>query len=251
MPHATTGARPFGHKSPLSPQTKSLESRRSFSQLHNRNPDMNVHAAVSENAKSGTTLTPRLMQRLRRRRQRGVTLVELSVAVAVMGLIMAGAMVGVPRLMNGVKLSQEMKDWQMVVLAVQNAVASGTLTSSTSTGDLLKMAVTEPFNRTDNGSKLLNRFGGEIVMKAVDGTTYPASGVEVKSVSYPSAQCVEFAGKMGNLFATLSINGTELKSNTRALDMTQITDACSKRAPQGGGAPTDVPQADLEFTIAG
>jgi prepilin-type N-terminal cleavage/methylation domain-containing protein len=205
---------------------------------------MNVHAAASEIAKTRTTFTQRLTQRFSRRRQRGVTLVELSVAVAVMGLIMAGAMVGVPRLMNSVKLSQEMKDWQMAALAVQNGVASGTLTATSSADEIMKMAVTEPFNRTDAGKRLLNRFGGTIVIAPVPGSGYPSSGVTVTSGGYPSAQCAEFAGKMNNLFATLTVNGTEIKSD-KTLDIPGITDACAKK----GGS--DVTQAEMVFTIAG
>ncbi|QDH57987.1 prepilin-type N-terminal cleavage/methylation domain-containing protein [Pandoraea pnomenusa] len=187
--------------------------------------------------------TPRI-QRLRQRRQRGVTLVELSVAVAVMGLIMAGAMVGVPRLMNSVKLSQEMKDWQMSALAVQNGVASGILTTQSTPEKILEMAVAEPFNRTNGGKSLLNRFGGNITINPVPGTTYPSSGVMVKSVGYPSAQCEEFAAKMIGTFATLSINGAEIKKGD-AVDKTKIVDACKSN----GGS--DVTQADLDFTIAG
>ncbi|WP_353192706.1 prepilin-type N-terminal cleavage/methylation domain-containing protein [Pandoraea pnomenusa] len=197
------------------------------------------------NANAMTHRKPTMMERLRNRRQRGVTLVELSVAVAVMGLIMAGAMVGVPRLMNNVKLSQEMKDWQMSALAVQNGVSSGILTTTSTEDNIKEMAIAEPFNRTDGGARMLNRFGGAITIAPVDGKGYPSSGVKVKSLGYPSAQCEEFSAKMIGLFATLDINGTSIKKGEK-IDKTQIVDAC-KKSKSGD----DVTQAELDFTIAG
>lgn len=132
---------------------------------------MNVRTDASVIAQ----LKSKLTHRPGKRHQRGVTLVELSVAVAVMGLIMAGAMVGVPRLMNSVKLSQEMKDWQMSSLAVQNAVASGTLTPQTAADVIRNMAIAEPFNRPEGGTQILNRFGGAITIVPVDGKGYAQS----------------------------------------------------------------------------
>ncbi|MCI3207327.1 MULTISPECIES: type 4 pilus major pilin [Pandoraea] len=206
---------------------------------------MNVRTDASAIAQ----LKNKVALRMSKRRQRGVTLVELSVAVAVMGLIMAGAMVGVPRLMNNVKLSQEMKDWQMSALAVQNAVASGALPVTTTPQQILNLAIAEPFNRSAP-DKLLNRFGGAITIEAVDGANFPSSGVKVKSTGYPSAQCQEFANKMQGLFATLTINGTTIKDKAKALDMTEIPTACTKTAGAGGNQ-VDAAQADMEFTIAG
>ncbi|AKM30740.1 hypothetical protein AB870_12435 [Pandoraea faecigallinarum] len=206
---------------------------------------MNVRTDASAVAQIDNKKT----QCLNKRRQRGVTLVELSVAVAVMGLIMAGAMVGVPRLMNSVKLSQEMKDWQMSALAVQNAVASGALPVTTTKDQILNLAIAEPFNRSAP-DQLLNRFGGAITIEAVDGKNFPSSGVKVKSLGYPSAQCQEFANKMQGLFATLTINGTTIKDRTKALDMAEIPKACTQTA--GANGQTDAAsQADLEFTLAG
>ncbi|VVD85735.1 prepilin-type cleavage/methylation domain-containing protein [Pandoraea aquatica] len=186
----------------------------------------------------------KLVTRMNKRAQRGVTLVELSVAVAVMGLIMAGAMVGVPRLMNSVKLSQEMKDWQMSVLAVQNAVASGTLIATTAPDKIRDMAIAEPFNRPDGTQTILNRFGGAVTFVPQDGKSYPSSGVKVKSIGYPSAQCEEFASKMNGLFATLSINSQSIKDG-KSTSLDKINEYCKKNGSD------DVTQAELEFTIAG
>ncbi|AJP55977.1 hypothetical protein UC34_01180 [Pandoraea vervacti] len=201
---------------------------------------MNVRTDASAIAQLKTLST----QPLNKRRQRGVTLVELSVAVAVMGLIMAGAMVGVPRLMNSVKLSQEMKDWQMSALAVQNAVASGTLTPATTPDVIRNMAIAEPFNRPEGGTQILNRFGGAITITPVPGTGYPSSGVSVTSVGYPSAQCEEFASKMNGLFSTLTINKQEVKSGTK-IELNKINDYCKSNGKD------NVTQSEIEFTIAG
>ncbi|VVD76670.1 pilus assembly FimT family protein [Pandoraea anhela] len=205
---------------------------------------MNVRTDASAIAQ----LNNPLALRVNKRRQRGVTLVELSVAVAVMGLIMAGAMVGVPRLMNNVKLSQEMKDWQMSALAVQNAVAAGTLIAGKSTQvDIRPTAIAEPFNRPAGTTTILNRFGGEVTIDAVPSGSggYPSSGVTVKSVGYPSSQCEDFASKMNGLFATLTINGQVIKSKSDN-KISEISKACTQDASSAG-----VTQAELEFTIAG
>ncbi|WP_170936062.1 type II secretion system protein [Pandoraea sp. PE-S2R-1] len=199
----------------------------------------------------------KMTQRLNKRRQRGVTLVELAVAVAVMGLIMAGAMVGVPRLMASVKLTQELKDWQMASLAVQNAVATGRLVATgTNQADIVSAGVMDGFNRS--GTDILNRFGGAVTVEGVAGGsgTFPSSGIQVTSAGYPTEQCREFAAKMMPTFATLSINGTPVKGPaiTLANSMTLANARCALSTDNADpAAPVDTPatRADLEFTLAG
>lgn len=204
---------------------------------------MHVNAGALAQFKTNMT------KRLNKRRQRGVTLVELAVAVAVMGLIMAGAMVGVPALMANVKLSQEIKDWQMSSLAVQSAVASGILTPTTSPQQIRDMAIAEPFNRPAGQTTILNRFGGRITITTLAGNGFPSSGVSAVSVGYPTKQCQEFASKMQGLFSTFSINGVDIKSES-ATALDKITDACSSREDSNGGT-TPSTTADLTFTLAG
>ncbi|WP_167365766.1 type II secretion system protein [Pandoraea norimbergensis] len=195
----------------------------------------------------------KMTQRLNKRRQRGVTLVELAVAVAVMGLIMAGAMVGVPKLMASVKMTQELKDWQMASLAVQNAVASGRLLATGTDQDtVVASGVMDGFNRS--GANLLNRFGGAITVVGVTAGGFPSSGIQVTSLGYPSEQCKELAAKMMPSFSTLTINAVSVKAPNIPLtqSMTLVNTTCDSTVnPDDADQPLDATRADLVFTFAG
>ncbi|EON13971.1 hypothetical protein C266_09402 [Pandoraea sp. SD6-2] len=198
----------------------------------------------------------KMVSRLNKRRQRGVTLVELSVAVAVMGLIMAGAMVGVPRLMNSVRVNQEIKDWQMAVVSVQNAVLSGQLTATTALPDMDKMGLfTGMTPISGKPGEYLNRFGGKMKMEPIASAIAngPNFGVKVTSEEVPSDQCQKFMTTLQSNFATISVNGTSLKDMKTPFKMGDLATACQSSDATGGSDDTknDLTKAKLEFTISG
>ena len=198
----------------------------------------------------------KMVSRLNKRRQRGVTLVELSVAVAVMGLIMAGAMVGVPRLMNSVRVNQEIKDWQMAVVSVQNAVLSGQLTATTAAEDMDKMGLFNGMTPIANKpGEYLNRFGGTMKMEPIARAipNGPNFGVKVTSEEVPSDQCQKFMTTLQSNFTTISVNDTNLKDMKTAFKMNELAAAC--RSSDAGSSDSsqvnDLTKAKLEFTISG
>ncbi|WP_174979305.1 type II secretion system protein [Pandoraea communis] len=198
----------------------------------------------------------KMVSRLNKRRQRGVTLVELSVAVAVMGLIMAGAMVGVPRLMNSVRVNQEIKDWQMAVVSVQNAVMSGQLNSSTTLPAMHDLGIFGSMQRVGTSDKYLNRFGGEVTPSVITGggTDKPTFGLNIVSKDLPSEQCQKLFSSMHPSFATIKVNQQDLKTMKTPFDMNKLGAACKSSGKDngaGGFVQDDVTKADVEFTIGG
>lgn len=198
----------------------------------------------------------KMVSRLNKRRQRGVTLVELSVAVAVMGLIMAGAMVGVPRLMNSVRVNQEIKDWQMAVVSVQNAVLSGQLTATTAVADMDKMGLFTGMTPVPSKpGEYVNRFGGPMKMVPIERAIAngPNFGVQVTSEEVPSDQCQKFMTTLQSNFATVSVNNTVLKDLRTPFKMSDLATACQSSDAGGtnDNAKNDLTKAKLEFTISG
>ncbi|WP_174977757.1 type 4 pilus major pilin [Pandoraea bronchicola] len=197
-----------------------------------------------------------MVSRLNKRRQRGVTLVELSVAVAVMGLIMAGAMVGVPRLMNSVRVNQEIKDWQMAVVSVQNAVLSGQLTAKTAAEDMDKMGLFNGMTPVaGQAGEYLNRFGGKMKMEPITSAIAngPNFGVKVTSEEVPSDQCQKFMTTLQSNFTTISVNSTNLKDMRTPFKMGDLATACrsSDANSADGEQKNNLTKAKLEFTISG
>ncbi|MDR3397881.1 MAG: type 4 pilus major pilin [Pandoraea sp.] len=197
------------------------------------------------------------LNKLNKRRQRGVTLVELSVAVAVMGMIMAGALVGVPKLMDTVRGTQETKDLQMAVVAVQNAVMAGQLTTGTDAKGLDDLGLMGAMQRTDT-NKYLNRFGGLVVVENLpgSGSDAPPVGIKVISKTVPSSQCQKLISSLHPAFATVKVNGTELKRMNTAFDPAKLAAACSSsgdvnNASLAADQKDNQTKADLEFTIGG
>ncbi|QHE90549.1 prepilin-type N-terminal cleavage/methylation domain-containing protein [Pandoraea fibrosis] len=196
----------------------------------------------------------KMVSRLNKRRQRGVTLVELSVAVAVMGLIMAGAMVGVPRLMNSVRVNQEIKDWQMAVVSVQNAVMSGQLNATTTMVSVHDLGIFGSMQRIGTTNNYLNRFGGTVTPEVITsgGGNLPTFGLKIQSKDLPSEQCQRLFTSMHPSFATIKVNNTELKTMTTSFAMNDLATACRSSAKVGDtDGQNDVTKADVEFTIGG
>ncbi len=201
---------------------------------------------VNESALAQMKVT--MNPRLNKRRQRGVTLVELSVAVAVMGLIMAGALVGVPRLMDGVRTTQEIKALQQTVVNTQNAITMGTLTKVLNASELKSTSLLESFTPAAAGNNYVNGFGGVIEPVAPSDAGIMA-GFALKYTMVPVASCEKLIGSLHSNFTEITVNDQKLKDRSTPFDPTKLSTACSSK-DDGQGGTTLQSRAEMVVTIA-
>jgi len=190
------------------------------------------------------------LNKLNKRRQRGVTLVELSVAVAVMGLIMAGALVGVPRLMDGVRTTQEIKALQQAVVNTQNAITLGTLTERLDAAKLKQTTLLESFTPSGNSNNYVNGFGGVIEPVAPTDQGIVA-GFALKYTMVPVASCEKLIGSLHSNFTEITVNEKKLKDRNTPFNPSELSTACSsKEDPANKGQQLPQSRAELIVTIA-
>ncbi|MGC7404877.1 type II secretion system protein [Pandoraea pneumonica] len=189
---------------------------------------MQVNAGALAQFKTNMT------KRLNKRRQRGVTLVELAVAVAVMGMIMAGALVGVPALMTSLKTTRTVTELQQIVAKAHGAFGTGILT-----GDGAGRATTDPgFNSlfeelppSGTAGEYRNQFGG--VTRGVNVVVNSAvkTGAVFEYTNIPAKACEKIIPQVAANFTTILANGVPVKDYGGALgDATAIANACGTEA---------------------
>ncbi|MFJ2994327.1 type 4 pilus major pilin [Pandoraea sp. NPDC087047] len=189
--------------------------------------------------------------RLQKGKQRGVTLVELSVAVAVMGLIMAGALVGVPKLMDGVRTTQEIKALQQAVVNTQNAITLGTLKKVANAQDVTDLNLLDSLTTGTTANAYVNRFGGEVTVEAPKDAAIKA-GYALKYTMIPVSACEKMVASLESNFTEIYINDVLLKNRSKSEGMDKVSRMCKGKADLAKDASNDVPasRADILFTIA-
>lgn len=189
--------------------------------------------------------------RLQKGKQRGVTLVELSVAVAVMGLIMAGALVGVPKLMDGVRTTQEIKALQQAVVNTQNAITLGTLKKVANAQEVADLNLLDSLTAGTQANEYVNRFGGEVTVVTPKDSTIKA-GYALKYTLIPVSACEKMVASLESNFTEIYINETLLKDRSKSEGMDKIARMCKGKADLSKPATDDTPssRAEILFTIA-
>lgn len=186
-----------------------------------------------------------------RRKQRGFDLIQLGLVVALIGLLMAGAMVGVPKLVENIKSNQQSDDIRTFVAQSQAHFAmfnqdevslitanQAKLYPGTSIGTPSKTAVTYP-----------SRFGGKIAV------SYAAEdrAMSIKIDGIPStAVCTKMGAQLAGIASGMNVGTKTVPTDGGRLSMSTLSDLCAGSSAVAGvdGKPgTDAVEPPKEITI--
>lgn len=176
---------------------------------------------------------PSAATRLQKRKQKGVTLVELSVAVAVMGLIMAGALVGVPKLMMSLKTTQTITELQKIMTNVHGAFGTGELTGSNASGTAETIARSQIFDDLPVGTAantFKNKFGGVVTGETGVVDAAVQTGVKFSYSNVPTDACMKLIPQVKDSFTTIEANGTTVKAYGAGYAPAELAAACGRPA---------------------
>nr|WP_224788634.1 type 4 pilus major pilin [Pandoraea terrae] len=184
-----------------------------------------------------------------RRRQRGMSLVEIGVVVALVGVLMAGAFVGVPAIMMNLKANGEVTDLQEAAAGIQR-IAMGSAITMPPSGTALGAPAAHalgfyPSHRftsstgsagtggaatTINGLK--NRFNGDITITPLDAiVTGQGKGIEILSKAVPTAACVKVVGAVAGVFDEILVGSEAVKPFRGPLNMATLATGCAAENP--------------------
>ncbi|MCD4485202.1 hypothetical protein LQR31_12010 [Chromobacterium vaccinii] len=173
------------------------------------------------------------------KRQAGIDLIQLSVAVGIIAFILAVGFLVVPTVMTNIKVNSETSDIQQSVSNALRVFGSGADSSGLTTDVAVSLKLSPPDRIS--GKTILNRFGGTVDWS--HGSVFGnEDGLTITSKGYSAEACAKLVPNVQALFARIKIGGTTVKdtANGTALSVSSLGTACNP-----GGGKT----ADIEFAF--
>jgi prepilin-type N-terminal cleavage/methylation domain-containing protein len=136
------------------------------------------------------------------RRQKGMTLIELVVAIVVGLIIISFAVAGISGVMSKSDVSGEAQGLAGLIANTKSARANGTYgASGTNLVPTLIAMRAIPASVAVNGTTLTNQWGGAI------GVLSTGAGYSVSTAAIPPEACIELATKLSRSMVSTTING--------------------------------------------
>ncbi len=155
-------------------------------------------------------------------RQKGLTLVELSMGVIVMLLIAMFVLGGFDIIRERVRAYREVSDFPQVLECIKNRKVTASSFAGTSTASVLSCFPTN----MRSGTTAINYWGGTITIAPATTTTANDS-LSFTSTNYSRAGCTNVANGMATIFGSITANGTQIKAIGAALDDAAMEAACT------------------------
>ncbi|WP_047258373.1 type 4 pilus major pilin [Chromobacterium subtsugae] len=160
------------------------------------------------------------------KRQAGIDLIQLSVAVGIIAFILSIGFLVVPTIMTNIKSNSETSDLQQEVSQAQRVFGSG-VPAAGLTNDLAISLKLMAADRVSGDKTILNRFGGTVTWSAVN---YYASqdAVQLESTGYSSEACLRLVPNVQSLFVKVSVGATVVKDlqQGKVLNAADLASAC-------------------------
>ena len=186
-----------------------------------------------------------------RRTQRGFDLIQLGLVVALIGLLMAGAMVGVPKLVENIKSNQQADDVRTFVAQSQAHFAmfipdelsliianQANLYPSTAIGTPTQVAAVYP-----------SRFGGKVTV----GLVANDREMTIKIDGIPStAVCTKMGAQLAGIATAMNVGAKNVTGSGGRLSMSVLSELCAGSAAVPGAdgkQGTDAVPPPKEITI--
>lgn len=166
----------------------------------------------------------------RARRQKGMTLVETMIAIAIGLIIVAVGIKGVSGAMSDSRSTDEVGDLPKIFTNMQK-VYGQRASFSGATQAIFVNANVFPTSMTTSGStNVTNRWGGAVTVAvtAIAGGTNNALTYETTGV--PSSECNNVIPQLDNVVRIVTVNGTSVKADKNPTDLAALTTACSASA---------------------
>lgn len=189
--------------------------------------NVNSHKEIDMEAARMNKSHQGFISRLGKKKQGGFGLPELAITLMITGLIAAAAMIVVPRILASVRAEKIIDEFNTAIPAIQTAYQNQTTFSSLTTAQVAQNGwVGSSFIEYSAGvptGKLLTQWGTMAFAPI-------ASGARAQTTldNIPSRECVKIGNSFTNdLYLTATINGTTVKTNINAVDLTAVGTQCS------------------------
>ncbi|AUH51476.1 hypothetical protein CXB49_11930 [Chromobacterium sp. ATCC 53434] len=175
------------------------------------------------------------------KRQAGIDLIQLSVAVGIIAFILSVGFLVVPTVMTNIKVNSETSDVQQSVSNALRVFGTGMDSTGLNTATAINLRLSPP-DRI-NGTTILNRFGGQVDWTA--GTLFGNNdGIVITSTGYTAEACAKLVPNVQALFGRIKVGTVAVKDLPAGtnINMVALATNCA--------AATATTPAKLEFTFA-
>jgi prepilin-type N-terminal cleavage/methylation domain-containing protein len=177
------------------------------------------------------------------RQQKGYSIIELSIALAIISIILVTALAGVQRILRSNNVNEDLKNLNLLASKVTVMLSNVTTTTGITQADLANLKAFEGFRV--NGSNVTNAFGGAITIAPNSNAlgTVPANGgLMLYSSLIPPEVCSDYITGLAPIASHISasdaaaaaVAGAEfinvVKTNLQPITIGRLATACTAAA---------------------
>lgn len=167
----------------------------------------------------------------KKRDQKGFTLVEVAIVVAVGALLLIGVSQA-PTIIANNRANAEIAELPQVVANIQKIYANRSNFVGIDNAQVIGLKAF-PEDRVDGAASLLSRWGESITVAPADVGTGTDNGVSLTYALVPSAECINVIQGVEGRFYTIEVAGTEVKTDGGDLDLAALSTQCNSDTEVG------------------
>jgi prepilin-type N-terminal cleavage/methylation domain-containing protein len=177
------------------------------------------------------------------RQQKGYSIIELSIALAIISIILVTALAGVQRILRSNNVNEDLKNLNLMASKVTVMLTNVVNTANIAQADLVNLRAFEGFRVA--GNVVTNAFGGNITVapnSAALGTVPINGGLMVYSTRIPPEVCSDYITGLAPIASHISASNAAnpavagaayanvVKTNLQAITIANLATACTAAA---------------------
>ena len=177
--------------------------------------------------------------------QKGYSIIELSIALAIISIILVGSLAGVQRVLRSNNVNSDLRNINLTAANLSTMYSSQPNTAVVAMATLVGLRVFDGFAVNTANNTVTNAFGGQITVTtnaaAIDG--FPAnSGFMVYSTNIPSEACPDYLNGLQKISPNMTTTNavgpavagavfrTAVRANNAPLVLATVSAACAVAA---------------------
>ena len=177
--------------------------------------------------------------------QKGYSIIELSIALAIISIILVGSLAGVQRVLRSNNVNSDLRNINLTAANLSTMYSSQPNTAVVAMATLVGLRVFDGFAVNTANNTVTNAFGGQITVTtnaaAIDG--FPAnSGFMVYSTNIPSEACPDYLNGLQKISPNMTttnavapavagaVYATAVRANNAPLVLATVSAACAVAA---------------------
>ena len=158
-----------------------------------------------------------------RKNQKGYSIIELSIALAIVSIILVTALTGVQRILRSNKVNEDLKGLNLAASKIGVMLSNVQSTNGITQANLVALRVFEDFRVNSSTNAVTNAFGGNITVlpnKNAMGTVPVDGGLVIYSSAIPPEACSDYISGLAPISSHISASSS---STSPTLDGSALT----------------------------